>query len=144
MKVFVFFVFLLSAFLLSAQENEKIRFAKDKRFIYFFQVSKATDTITKGKSDQFIYLVPDSIRRFIVLKSENAQMSPTKNDSILICRYLPGIRYETFFVEKTDRLYLQSGINGTSVVPKEKIHIQIIDTRINKVLIENSYYPSGE
>jgi hypothetical protein len=147
-----------------AQEPQKIRFAKDKKYIYFFQTGKKADTLKTAEDYSFYFLVPDSLKRFIVLQSENANFVITSNDSVVHCNYVPGIRYETFYSQvagdlgnnpiadnlekglnykfkpKTENLVLRCGANGAAVVAPKKIQIEIVDIRNDKIILQNVFF----
>lgn len=146
-----------------AQEPQKIRFAKDKKYIYFFQTGTKADTLRNAEDYSFYFLVPDSLKRFIVLQSENASFVLTANDSVVHCNYVPGIRYETFYSQvagdlgynpvadnlekglnyefkpKTEKLVLRCGANGAAVVALKRIQIDIVDKRYDKIILQNVF-----
>lgn len=149
---------LCAALSLAAQEPRKIRFAKDKTYIYFFQTGKKCDSVIAGATDVFYFLVPDSLKKYIVLSSENASFVPQKNDSLVICKYAYGIKYESYFSavendasatylpkpsgvkERKEAEYrLKFGPNGSSSTNAGSILVQIIDTRTNTILLENTF-----
>ena len=151
-------------FSLQAQEPKKIRFVKDRQYIYFFQTGAKCDTLKTAEDRLFYFLVPDSLKRFIVLQSENANFATTANDSVLRCNYVPGVRYETFYTEvvgelghndvdskfnndlnyalkaKTEKMVLRCGANGAAVVPPKKIQFVIVDKRYDRVILENVFF----
>jgi hypothetical protein len=131
------------------QSPDKIKFAKNSDLIYFFQVGTKSDTISKGVSDKFYLIVPDSLKESILFSLDNAQLIRSENDSMVICNYLPGLRYESIFLnrgqddlgEELLNIYeFKTLVNGTSVINKKKIIIQVIDRRKNKVLMENEFF----
>lgn len=126
---------------MQAQGPEKIRFKKDLQYIYFFQKAAQSDTIIKNKTDVFYLLVPDSLKAHLIIASENACISKLTNDSLVLCKYLPGLRYEQYYLLSDEEQVwkYRSGINGAAVVPREKILIQFLDKRTNKVIFENSF-----
>lgn len=147
-----------------AQEPKKIRFAKDRQYIYFFQVGTKSDTLKQAEDYRFYFLVPDSLKRFIVLQSENANFVLTANDSVVRCNYVPGIRYETFYLQvagdlgnnpvadnlekglnfqfkpKAEKLVLRCGANGAAVVVPKRIQIDIVDKRNEQILLQNVFF----
>lgn len=151
------------AFFVQAQTFQKIRFAKDRRYVYFFQTGKKSDTLKTANDHLFYYIVPDSLKNFIVLHSENANFVVTANDSIVRCNYVLGIQYETFysqkegdlgisplqkqgpdngslaFYPKSEQLQLRCGANGSSTLEPKKILIEIVDKRNNQVILTNVY-----
>jgi hypothetical protein len=141
-RITLVFCFLLCVFAgMRAQEPEKIRFKKDLHYIYFFQKGAKTDLILSDKSDVFYLLVPDSLKPHVLIATENAELILQKNDSLVICKYLPGLRYEHYYQiideQKTDVYRFKVGVNGAAVAPREKILIQFFDKRTGKLIFEN-------
>jgi hypothetical protein len=137
--------FILFSGLIVGQETERIRFAKDHGFVYFFQAGEITDTISKEKGTSFYLLAPDSLKEFFIINVENGKFTlSTKNDSIIKLEHMPGLRYESRFLpaeESSQPLEVaprkfRTLMNGVSVVPKNTIIIQLIDKRRNKTLAE--------
>ena len=157
-------ILLCVVFSAQGQEPQKIRFAKDKKYIYFFQTGRKADTLKTAEDYNFYFLVPDSLKRFIVLQSENANFVITANDSVVQCNYVPGIRYETFYSQvagdlghnpvadnlekglnyqykpKTEKLVLRCGANGAAVVAPKRIQIDIVDKRNEQIILQNVFF----
>jgi hypothetical protein len=132
------FIFLLFCAVLSAQDPEKIRFKKESQFIYFFQKQNASSLLVPGKNDLFYLLVPDTLKPFLVISSENAALILQKNDSLVLCKLLPGMRYEHFYRrDEENKFRYKAGVNGASVIAPGEVLIQFTDKRNNAVLFEN-------
>jgi hypothetical protein len=141
-RITLVFCLLLFVFAgMQAQAPKKIKFKKDLHYIYFFQKGAKADVIVPGKSDEFYLLVPDSVKPHILIASENAELILQKNDSLVICKYLPGLRYEHYYqiVEEfvPESYRFKVGVNGAAVAPREKILIQFFDKRSGKLMFEN-------
>jgi hypothetical protein len=134
---------------LSAQTVQKVKFAKEPGLVYFFQEGVKSDTISKKTSNRFYFIAPDSLILTTTLSVENGQLVATGNDSILVCNYLPGLKYESVFYKKEDSVIasnskkkyeLKTMINGASSFERDKILIQIIDQKSNRAFIENVFF----
>lgn len=135
----------------SAQAPEKIKFQKNASLIYFFQKGSKSDSVIKNRNDFFYLVVPDSLKKHIVVYVENGKLIKTTNDSLVKLNYMQGLKYESLFVinevsEKEDSKKLKkqfdliSLINGTSSYERNKILIQIINKKEEKVVIENVFF----
>ncbi len=147
---FVFY-FLFVAGMLSAQNPQKIKFQKNSGVIYFFIKGNGNDSVVSKTNDLFYFIVPDSLKKGTVLFVENGQLLKTANDSLVRLNYMPGLKYESQFVinetpqpgdpKKLKKDFnLISLINGASSYQKNKILIQVVNKKEDKVLIENVFY----
>lgn len=146
MKSFVFFV-LIPAFLLTAglpafgQDTKRLKLKKDRNAIYFFQKGTASNQLLEGQNDVFYLLVPDSLKPNIIINAENAELVQQSNDSLVLCKVLPGIRYEHYYRLDAERKFRYVvGVNGASVVAPPLILIQFTDKRTGIIIFENRFY----
>ena len=98
-------------------------------FLLFCAVLSAQDPekIRFKKESQFIY-------------SENAALILQKNDSLVLCKLLPGMRYEHFYRrDEENKFRYKAGVNGASVIAPGEVLIQFTDKRNNAVLFENRF-----
>ena len=118
-------------------------------FIYFFPKGANTDSVVKNSNDLFYLVVPDSLKKHIVVYVENGKLVKTTNDSLVKLNYTQGLKYESQFVisevaeapKKLKKEFeLISLINGASSYEKNKILIQIINKKEEKVVIENIFF----
>lgn len=119
-----------------------MRIRKDHTSFYFFQKGKPTDTISFGQYDLFYIRVPDTLKKDLTFWIENAQLQNYQADTVLKIRYVPGLRYEAYFVKKdsADVKYQWSNfVNGAAAVEKNKIRIQIFDEKDHDLLLENNF-----
>lgn len=149
MKYLFYFSFLFILTNTTAQNPEKIKFQKNPSLIYFFPKGANKDSIVKNSNDLFYLVVPDSLKKHIVVYVENGKLVKTTNDSLVKLNYMQGLKYESQFVisEVTEapkkikkEFELISLINGASSYQKNKILIQIINKKEEKVLIENVFF----
>lgn len=125
---------------LSAQEPDKFRFSKDRHPIYFFQKGTSSSVLIPGKTDLFYLLVPDSLKPYLLITSENADLVLQKNDSLVRCQLLPGIRYEHYYRRDDKRQLIYTiGVNGASVIPHKEVLIQFIDKRTDVLIFKNTF-----
>jgi hypothetical protein len=133
----------------SAQSPEKIKYQKNSSLIYFFPKGINKDSIVKNSNDLFYLVVPDSLKKHIVVYVENGKLVKTTNDSLVKLNYMQGLKYESQFVinevaeasKKIKKEFeLISLINGASSYEKNKILIQIINKKEEKVVIENIFF----
>jgi hypothetical protein len=146
----LFYVLILFSFSkVFAQTPEKIKFQKNSTLIYFFPKGAKTDSVVKNSNDLFYLVVPDSMKKHIVVYVENGKLIKTTNDSLVKLNYMQGLKYESQFVinevteapKKIKKEYeLISLINGASSYEKNKILIQIINKKEEKVVIENVFF----
>lgn len=135
----------------NAQTPEKIKFQKNSSLIYFFAKGAKADSVIKNTNDLFYLVIPDSLKKFITVYVENGKLIKTINDSIVKLNYMQGLKYESQFIinevpgdanskslkKKFDMISL---INGASSYQKNKILVQIINKKEEKVVIENIFF----
>lgn len=135
--------------LLYSQSQEKIRFKKTSSLIYFFQKGEKHDSITLNKGDLFYLIVSDSMKPFISIQVENAQLVSTQNDSLVRLNYVKGMNYESIYLLvdytsqtkiKEKQFEFKTMVNGVSTLKPEIIEIKCIDKREKSVLLRNDYY----
>ncbi|MBL7919754.1 MAG: hypothetical protein JNJ40_05535 [Bacteroidia bacterium] len=141
------FIFFLSG-TLNSQTPQKIKFQKNSLLIYFFPKEKADSVISSSKN-LFYLVIPDSLKRSIAVYIENGKMIRSSNDSIVQVSYMPGLKYESLYVIKESKdpvdnklkkeFEFISLINGSSSYTKNKLLIQIVNKKEEKVVIENVY-----
>ena len=113
---------------------------KESDKLIFFKKGIKSDSIVKHKSDVFYLVVPDSLKKNISLLTENAQLVPTKNDSLFLLRYLYGVKYEGLYLkEEKEDFKFHSLINGASAYEKNMVLIQVVNKKDDEVLIENRF-----
>jgi hypothetical protein len=144
--LFIFFGFTNSAF---TQKEDKIRFKKNSSLIYFFQKDVYRDTLQKGLSDVFYLIVPDSLKPYLSIQVDNAQLLKTENDSLVTVKYVKGFDYESIFIPteqntrvkaKQKSVEFKTLVNGVSEVSPDRIEITFIDKRQKNVLLKNVFY----
>jgi hypothetical protein len=149
MKYLIYFSILFVFTNTTAQHPEKIKFQKNSSLIYFFSKDANKDSIVKNSNDLFYLVVPDSLKKHIVVYVENGKLVKTTNDSLVKLNYMQGLKYESQFVinevaeasKKIKKEFeLISLINGASSYEKNKILIQIINKKEEKVVIENVFF----
>jgi hypothetical protein len=149
MKYLFYFSLLFVFTNTTAQNPEKIKFQKNAPLIYFFSKGANKDSVVKNSNDLFYLVVPDSLKKHIVVYVENGKLTKTTNDSLVRLNYMQGLKYESQFVisEVTEapkkikkEFELISLINGASSYQKNKILIQIINKKEEKVVIENVFF----
>lgn len=151
MKFLGCFLIIFIAVTTHSQIPEKIKLKKDLSQIYFFIKGAVTDSIIKNNNDTFYLIVPDSLKKTTVIAIENGQLLKTSNDSLVRLNYMYGLKYESQYV--INELPIQKGskkfkkefelislINGTSSYQKNKIGVQIINKKEEKIIIETSFY----
>jgi hypothetical protein len=135
--------------LLFAQKEDKIRFKKNASLIYFFQKEAYRDTFQKGLSDVFYLIVPDSLKPYLSIQVDNAQLLKTENDSLVTVNYVKGFNYESIFIPteqstqvkaKQKSVEFKTLVNGVSAVSPDRIEITFIDKRQKNVLLKNVFY----
>lgn len=132
----------------SSQSVEKIKFKKDTSLIYFFQKGVKSDTLDRGIENLFYLIVPDSIKKFFSIAVENGQIMLTTNDSLVKLNYLPGFKYESFYVvkqnfssKKTKPEYeFKTMVDGISIVSHTKIRISLINKQTGGLILENTFF----
>ncbi|MEO6302894.1 MAG: hypothetical protein ABIP51_06960 [Bacteroidia bacterium] len=145
------FYFLFIAGTITAQTTQKIKFQKTSNLIYFFLKNNTKDSVLSKTNDLFYFVVPDSLKKTTVVFIENGQLLKTSNDSIVRLNYMPGLKYESQFVineipqtggsKSLKREFnMISLINGATASQKNKINIQVVNKKEDKVLIENSFF----
>lgn len=148
----IFYLFFFFGFVnANAQAPEKIKFQKNAALIYFFAKGAKADSVIKNTNDLFYLVIPDSLKKFVTVYVENGKLIKTINDSIVKLNYMQGLKYESQFIinevpadanskslkKKFDMISL---INGASSYQKNKILVQIINKKEEKVVIENIFF----
>lgn len=139
-----------------SQSIAKIKFGKESGDFFFFQKGFKSDTIIKNVSDQFYFLVPDSLKAHISITVENGRLLKTSNDSLLVFDYLSALKYETFYVPIESQqnsvisdkkrsavpknLELKTLINGACERENNTVLIRITNKKEEKLMIENFFY----
>jgi hypothetical protein len=135
--------------ILHSQNVETFKLKKNASLIYFFQKGNKNDTLAKDKSDLFYLLVPDSLKEYISVQTENAQLVATSNDSLVKLNYVKGLKYELLFQKEATvrrsgnrpKLYrCITLVNGVSTLQGNKIIIQIINKKENGLVLENVFF----
>lgn len=142
-------VLLVWSNLIFAQKEDKIRFKKSASLIYFFQKDAYRDTLQKGLGDVFYLIVPDSLKPYLSIQLDNAQLLKTENDSLVKVNYVKGFNYESIYIPmaqstqvnaKQKNVEFKTLVNGVSAVSPDRIEIKFIDKRQKNVLLKNVFY----
>lgn len=144
LKALIFFISL--TYSARAQINLNFEVRKENEPIYFFQKGEKRDTLSK--SNMFYLLVSDLLKKDVLIQTENAQIRLTENDSLIRIQYLPGMKYECWYMDtensqslsNTNEVVLASFVNGTSQLALGKIQIKISKKKSEEVLIQNTFY----
>jgi len=139
---YFFFIFFCISHTYFSQSSQKIRIRKDQTSFYFFQKGKSTDTISSGHCDLFYIRVSDTLKNELTFWIENAQLQIYQADTVLKLKYIPGLRYEAYFLKKdsADVKYKWSNfVNGAAALEKKRIRIQIFDRKDHELLLENNF-----
>lgn len=137
----------------SAQNEEKIRFKKEQGFVYFFQKGQYRDTLQKNQGDVFYLIVPDSLKPYLSIQVDNAQLLKTENDSLVSVNYVKGFNYESLYIAiepaaktktKQKAFEFKTLVNGVSMVQTNRIEIKFLDKREKSVLLKNTFYMSSK
>lgn len=132
-----------------AQIQNKISFKKNSNFIYFFQKGNYEDTLTNSQGTVFYLLVPDSLKPYVSIQVENAQLLKTNQDSLVEVKYMKGMNYESIYIldevpskaKKTKQPFeFKTLVNGVNTRRPEEIEIQFVDKREKNVLLKNTFY----
>jgi len=117
---------------LNAQYSLKIK-KEDNRFV-FFQTGTKTDTILKNKTDQFVMILPDSLKGNIQIFLKNGQFIKTDKDSIYQLRPIPGMKY-SHSKQDTSFLTLLEG----NCEPSKTITVEFINTLTQRRILLNNF-----
>lgn len=120
-------------------------------WVYFYKKGAVTDSTLNSKNNQFFLVCKEVNKKNLLVYVENARFKPTKNDSLICLEYLPGLKYEAWFVNSEDsiiangktqkgKMVFTSFLNGTSQLHPNNILIQIYLKKENELLISNEYY----
>jgi len=123
------------------QAQEKIRFKKADRELIFYKMGAANDSL--ATNDEFLFLSGDSARDHLSLEVENGLLRTSKNDSILVFRHMPGMRYETFYQHTLNAgvrtCLIKTVPDGASSLPHNSVRIIVRDRKKGLILIENQF-----
>jgi hypothetical protein len=154
-QLFLIFSICANSLQAYAQKKDTIYLRKQNAGFFFFQKGKVCDTIVAGRSDHFYLILSDSIKQNFMIETENAQINPSLNDSLVVIKYLPGIRYLNKFVKdekendlllgakdknQISKLIMLTLINGASEMPLQKIKISFSNKISYELLAEFFYF----
>ncbi|MBL7931276.1 MAG: hypothetical protein JNL60_05225, partial [Bacteroidia bacterium] len=109
---------------------------------YFFQKGTSSDTITSGSHDLFYIKISDTLKSDFTFWIENAQLQSFEGDTVLKLRYVPGLRYEAYYLKKDNadlKYHWDNFVNGAATIEKEKIRIQVFEKMDHNLLLENTF-----
>ncbi len=145
-------VLLANLFATAFKSQSNVFYVKaGNEWIYFYKTGQIGDSILTKHNNQFYLLCRERQKKDILIYVENARLMAAENDSTVFVDYLPGLKYEAWFVQAEDSLgadgKLQKGktvftsfLNGTTPLEKNKIRIQIYLKRENELVLSNVYY----
>ena len=146
-------IVLLANFIASALKAQpKVFYIKaGNEWIYFYKTGQKGDSVITKHNNEFRLVCKEHQKKNLLIQIDNARLMPLGNDSTVFAEYLPGLKYEAWFVQSDDSLSaegtLQKGkmvftsfLNGTTQVDKTRIRIQIYLKKENELILENVYY----
>src|SRR5690606_1963388 len=101
-----------------------------------------SDTISFDRHDLFYVKVPDTLKNDLAFWIENAQLQFFQADTVLKIKYVPGLRYEAYFLKKDSaevKYKWSNFVNGPAAIEKNKIRIQIFGRKDHDLLLENNF-----
>lgn len=122
----------------------------ENEWIYFYKTGQKADSVLTKHNNQFYLVCKESQKKNLLIQIDNARLMPMGNDSTVFAEYLPGLKYEAWFVQSEDSLSadgtIQKGkmvftsfLNGTTQTDKTRIRIQIYLKKENELILENVY-----
>lgn len=143
-----FFGFVYSSF---SQPERTFRVRAGDGIIYFYKKGKTEDSILNKNNNVFYLLCKEQQKKNLLFQIENARLVATDNDSLIQVEHLPGLKYESWYIDSQDSVgtdgkakpgkkYLSSFLNGTSSEEKNKVRIQIFLRKENERILENAFY----
>ena len=132
-----------------SQENLKLVVRAENGPVFFYLKGEKKDSTVSKNNNLFYFVCQESKKKNLLFYIENARIKATDNDSLIRLEYLPGLKYEAWFVnandstetkDQTEKWVLTSFLNGTSQVQKTQIKVQMHLKKQNEVLLENIYY----
>jgi len=151
MRFLFFFVFLFFITTSFSQGELKMKVVANNGLVHFYKKGESGDSIISKHNNQFYLVCKERQKKNLLIHIDNARLMPLGNDSTVFAEYLPGLKYEAWFVQSDDSLSaegtLQKGkmvftsfLNGTTQVDKTRIRIQIYLKKENELILENVYY----
>lgn len=142
---------LLALFLfLHNHAQQKITFKKENTLFVFYKAGNLADSLINEnyKKNQFIFMVPDSLKKRYVINSANGLFLFNNQDSLIFLKYSKGLQYQLMFDNETDYYKtsskninkLKSQINGVCNTPTNQIKIELVDLKTEKIILTNFYY----
>jgi len=107
------------------------------------------DTLTSTDGTVFYLLVPDSLKPYVSIQVENAQLLQSNQDSLVELKYMKGMNYESIYIldesqtnsrKSKHPFEFKTLVNGVNSRRPEEIEIQFIDKREKNVLLKNTFY----
>lgn len=127
--------------------QQKIKFNKENSLFVFYKSGANSDSLIKETDNNtFIYIVPDSLKKYYVINCYNCMFTSRNNDSLLHLRYSKGLQYQLIFEKTTDinnsnkKFRIKSQINGACNTPVNQIKLELLDLKNEQVLLTNNYY----
>ncbi len=115
-----------------AQSKIKVK-GEDNRFIVF-KMGPKNDTILKNKTDLFYIKLPDSLKKSLLIYTENGRLLSTGNDTIYRMLPIKGMAYSHSF---SDTLY-EVLLEGTCIA-SSTITMEVRNTHSKKAILSNKF-----
>lgn len=149
-RVLFFSFFLLFITASYSQSELKMKVRAENGLVYFYKKGESGDSVLTKHNNQFYLVCKEPQKKNLLIHIDNARLMPLGNDSTVFAEYLPGLKYEAWFVQSEDSLSadrtIQKGkmvftsfLNGTTQVDKTRIRIQIYLKKENELILENVY-----
>jgi len=149
-KAIIFSAIVFFALPGSSQNKLKVTVKAGNGAVYFYHKGIKADSIIHKKNAFFYLVCKASQKKNILIHVENARLVSNKNDSLVYAEYLPGLKYEAWFVNLKDslnsdgtiyseRMQLHSFLNGTSTMDRNQIRVQIFMKKENELIFDNIY-----
>jgi hypothetical protein len=147
-----FFFFILFFFVTTgySQNKPKVVVRANDGLVYFYKEGVNADSTLTKEYASFYLICRERQKNNVLIYIDNARLMATENDSTVYAEYLPGLKYEAWFVQSEDslgaegkiqrgKMVFTSFLNGTTQVEKHKIRIQIYLKKENELILENVY-----
>lgn len=151
MRLLFFFTLLFLITKTYSQSGLKMKVRADNGLVYFYKKGAIADSVLTKHNNQFHLVCRERQKKNILIHIENARLMPSGNDSTVFAEYLPGLKYEAWFVPSEDsvgadgtlkkgKTFIVSFLNGTTLLDRSRVRIQIYLKKENELVLENVYY----
>jgi hypothetical protein len=127
------------------QKTQSFRVRKPEGDLIFYQKGQVSDSLLTTKTNEFVLIVPEGMKKYLRVFLDNAQLVKTENDSVFHVNFIRGLAYECYYSSyhkkhEKDNWEFLTLVNGVVPIPSQKVKIEIVDVRNQSIILTNTFY----